>query len=225
VSTFVASIASVDTAESPAREFTKVGRLAAAATLVLGAGFQLAAFVTMPDFEETADRLQWIDDHATRAETSKVFDILAMPFLFGTVIVYVLLARRRSPRLAYAGGILLALGMVGLSMSQGFEALEFALSDDPRFDPATVADLVDNVSTAPVILFLVMFLVGAFFGLLITASALFRSRAVPRGAVALIPLFILVDLVLSAPLPGHVISFVGAAWIAVVVLRTPAGDT
>jgi len=94
MSTLVASIVGVDADESPAREFTRVGRLAAATTLVLGAGFQLAAFVTMPDFDETADRLQWIDDHAARAQASNVFDVLAMPFLFGTVVVYVLLARR-----------------------------------------------------------------------------------------------------------------------------------
>ena len=225
VSTLVATIAGVDTDESSAREFTRVGRLAGAATLVLGAGFQLAAFVTMPDFDETADRLQWIDDHAARAQLSKVFDVLAMPFLFGTVVVYVLLARRRSPRLAYAAGIVLTVGMIGLSAAQGFETLQFALADDARFDPASLAAAVDDISTPSAIVILLMFLGGALCGLLLTTAALWRSRAVPRGAVALIPLFILVDIFLSAPLPGHVISFVGAVWIALAVLRTPAGGT
>jgi di/tricarboxylate transporter len=65
----------------------------------------------------------------------------------------------------------------------------------------------------------VLFLGGAFFGLVITTIALWRSRAVPRGAVALIPVFIVVDLFLSQPRKAHVISFAGAIWIAWAVLR------
>ena len=42
-------------AESPAARFTRTGRLVAAATLVLGAGFQLLAFMTMPELDETLD--------------------------------------------------------------------------------------------------------------------------------------------------------------------------
>ena len=72
----------------------------------MGAGFQLASFLTEPTSDDpTADRLQWIAAHTNSANLTKVFDLLAMPFLFGTVLVYVLLSRLRSPRLAYAGGI------------------------------------------------------------------------------------------------------------------------
>lgn len=191
--------------------------------MLLGAGFQVAAFATMPDFDDTGDRLQWIDEHAARADVSKVFDILAMPFLLGAVLVYLLLSRRRSPRLAYVGGALLGLGMVGLSMAQGFETLEFNLANDARFDLANLADAVDDVSTAPAIVLAVMFLGGAFFGLLVTAVALWRSRAVPRGAVVLMIVFIVTDIFLSEPLAGHAIALVAALWIASAVSTARAG--
>jgi hypothetical protein len=134
------------------------------------------------------------------------------------VLVYVLLSRERSRRLAYAGGILLGCGMVGLTAIQGFETLEFALAQDGRFDLTALADAVDDVSTPPGIAMLLLFLPGAFFGLLTMTVALWRSVAVPRGAVALIPLFMLVDIVLGMGRLGHAISFVGACWISWAVL-------
>jgi hypothetical protein len=78
---------------NPAVRFTRLGRLAAAGTLVVGAAFQAVAFALIPDFDDTVDRLDWIAAHPSRAEASKVFDLLAVPFLLGGVIVYVLLAR------------------------------------------------------------------------------------------------------------------------------------
>lgn len=202
---------------SPATRFTPVGRLAAAATLVLGAAFQLAAFVTEPKHDETIDRFQWIADNPDRADLAKLFDVLAMPFLFGTVIVYVLLSRERSRRLAYAAGILLGCGMVGLSMIQGYETFAFTVVQDGSFDLAALADAFEETSP-PAIAVLLLFIPGAFFGLVTMTIALWRSKAVPLGAVALIPAFIVVDLFLSRGLEGHVISFVGACWIASAVL-------
>lgn len=187
---------------------------------MLGAAFQLAAFVTEGPHDETIDRVRWIADHPDRANLAKLFDLLAMPFLFGTAVVYVLLSRRRSPRLAYAGGILLGCGMVGLSMNQGFETLEFALAQDGRFDLTALADAVDDISIAPAIAMLLLFIPGALFGLLTMTAVLWRSRAVPRGAVLLIPAFIVVDFFLQMGRLAHAIAFVGACWIAWAVLRT-----
>jgi hypothetical protein len=214
VTSVAETLVAFDHAESPAATFTRGGRLAAIATLILGASFQVAAFATMPDFDDTAERVRWIGDHTTRADISKVFDILAMPFLLGGVLVYVLLSRRRSPKLAYAGGALLGLGMVGLSMGQGLETLEFALATASRFDPAALAKAVDDISTPPAIVIGVMFLGGVLFGLLVTMAALWRSWAVPRGAVVLIFVFIVCDIALSQPLLAHVIALVAALWIA-----------
>jgi hypothetical protein len=75
---------------------------------------------------------------------------------------------------------------------------------------------------------IVMLLVGGFFGLLGMAVSLWRSRAVPRAAVLLIPVFVLVDFILQQGLASHVIQFLAATWIAWVVLRageSPTGAT
>jgi hypothetical protein len=222
----VSTLASVydvpEPAESPAANFTRAGRIAAAATLVLGAGFQMLAFFFSADIDDTEEQLAWVAANPDRANLAKTFDYLAMPFLLGAALVYVLLARRRSPRLAYAGGVLLGTGLVGLTAVQGVETLEYSLAQDGRFQLSTLADAVDDVSIAPAIAIFITFLPGAFFGLLTMTVALWRSRAVPRGAVLLIPVFMLTDFALAMGDLSHTIAFVGACWIAFALLaRTP----
>jgi hypothetical protein len=214
-------------AASPAAHWTSAGRIAAATTLVLGAAFPLASHVMAPDPYSTIDWFHWIADHPDLANLTKVFDLLQMPFLFGTVLVYVLLSRQRSPRLAYAGGLLYGCGMVGLSAVEGYETLAYALAQDGRFDLAAVADVSDQSST-PAIVMLLIFLPFAFFGLLTSAVALWRSGAVPRAAVLLIVAFLVVDVFLiegfGAPdWASHVFAFVGACWIAWAVLLAGRG--
>jgi hypothetical protein len=179
----------------------------------------------MPDYDDTVERLNWIASHPTQAEISKTFDLLAVPFLIGAAIVYVLLARERTPRLAWAGGILLGLGMCGLMAVEGFETLEFALATDGRFDLRALADVVDNTPTAPMIAMGILFLGGAALGVLLTSAALWRSRAVPRGAPILLVTFFVVDAALSQPLLGHLIALAAAVWIAWAILRAaPAAE-
>jgi hypothetical protein len=222
-------------AASPAANWTSAGRIAAATTLVLGAAFPLASHVIAPDPYSAMDWYHWIADHPDLANLTKVFDLLAVPFLFGTVLVYVLLSRQRSPRLAYAGGLLYGCGMVGLSAVEGYETLAYALAQDGRFDLAALADVSDQSST-PAIVMLLIFLPFAFFGLLTSAVALWRSGAVPRAAVLLIVAFLVVDVFLGPEGFGitpdwvsRVISFAAACWIASAVLLAgqagPSGET
>ena len=180
---------------------------------------QLASFSIEPASDETIDRLRWISDHPGRANLAKLCDVLAMPFLVGSALVYVLLSRERSPRLAYAAGILLAIGLVGLSIVQGYETTQFGLAQDGRFDLATLAVAIDDLTIPPAIAMIIMLLLGGVLGLLGMAVALWRSAAVPRAAVLLIPVFVIVDFFLQQGLVGHVIQFVAACWIAWVVLR------
>src|SRR5829696_6042431 len=145
-------------AASPAANWTSAGRIAAATTLVLGAAFPLASHLMPPArVDRTIDAFHWIADHPDLANLTKVFDLLAVPFLFGTVLVYVLLSRQRSPRLAYAGGLLYGCGMVGLSAVEGYETLAYAPAQDGRFDLAALADVSDQSST-PAIVMLLIFL-------------------------------------------------------------------
>jgi hypothetical protein len=137
----------------------------------------------------------------------------------------VLLSRERSPRLAYAAGVLLGTGLVGLTAVQGSETTQFGLVQDGRFDLVTLADAIDNLTTPPAITIIIMLLVGGFFGLLGMSVGLWRSGAVPRAAVLLIPVFVLVDFILQQGLAGHAIQFVAATWIAWVVLRARGSPT
>ena len=213
-------------AASPAANWTSAGRIAAATTLVLGAAFPLAAHLMVPvTVRSVIDWLHWTADHPDLANLSKVFELLQMPFLFGTVLVYVLLSRERSPRIAYAGGILFGCGMVGMSAVHGYETLAYALAQDGRFDLTALADVVGAQSSRPAIVMLLIFLPFAFFGLLTSAVALWRSGAVPRAAVLLIVAFLVVDVFLGPEGFGiapdwvsRVIAFVGACWIASAVL-------
>jgi hypothetical protein len=82
-------------------------------------------------------------------------------------------------------------------MVQGFETLQSALAQDGRFDLTRLADAIDDVSTPPAIAMLILFIPGAFFGLLTMTVALWCSEAVPRGPVLLIPAFIVVAFLLS----------------------------
>jgi hypothetical protein len=215
-------------AASPAASWTSAGRIAAAATLVLGAAFPLASHLMTaligPRTDRTIDWLHWIADHPDLANLIKVFELLALPFLFGTALVYVLLSRQRSPRLAYAGGILFGCGLVGLSAVEGYETLAYALAQDGRFELTALADVVDAQSSVPAIVMLLLLILGAFFGLLTSAVALWRSGAVPRAAVLMILASLVVDFFLNegfgiAPAwASHVFDFVGACWIASAVL-------
>jgi hypothetical protein len=221
-------------ATSPAANWTSAGRIAAATTLVLSAAFPLASHL-MGRPDRTIDWLQWIANHPDLANLTKVFELLQLPFLFGTVLVYVLLSRQRSPRLAYAGGILLGCGMVGLSAVEGYETLAYALAQDGRFDLTALADVVDAQSSVPAIVMLLLLILGAFFGLLTSAVALWRSGAVPRAAVLMILAFLVVEYVLyegfgiTPDWASHVFNFVGACWITSAVLLVgragPSGES
>ncbi len=214
---------------SPAASWTSAGRIAAAATLILSAAFPLASHLMAgligPRTERTIDWFHWIANHPDLANLMKVFELLALPFLFGTALVYVLLSRQRSPHLAYAGGILLGCGLVGLSAVEGYETLAYTLAQDGRFELTALADVVDAMSSVPAIVMLLLLVLGAFFGLLTLAVALWRSGAVPRAAVLLIVAFLVVDFFLGPEGFGiapdwvsRVISFVGSCWIASAVL-------
>ena len=172
---------------SPAASWASAGCIATAATLILSAAFPLASHLMAgligPRTERTIDWIQWIANHPDLANLMKVFELLALPFLFGTALVYVLLSRQRAPRLAYAGGILLGCGLVGLSAVEGYETLAYTLAQDGRFDLTALAGEVDAMSSVPAILMLLLLVLGAFFGLLTLAVALWRSGAVPRAAV------------------------------------------
>jgi hypothetical protein len=226
-----ASLPSTRTAgTNPAATWPTAGRVAASATLVLAAGVPLVSHVTQPTLPGTEDAVAWAAADAGTAELTKLLDVLALPFLFGAALVYVLLSRQGSPRLAYAGGALLGCGLVGLSAVEGYEALAVSLAGDPRTDRDGLVTALDQTEGAAAMLMLVLLLGGALVGTLLLAGAFWRSGAVPREIAVLLPLPILVDVVVTEGLGigphwvSHALSLVVGCLIAGVVLSArPAG--
>ena len=108
---------------SPAADWPRLGRAAAAATLSQAARVRSSRSPSCLRSTRRPTGWRWVADHDARAQISKVFDSIAITFLIGAAIVYLLLARRRAPRLAWTGGILLVMGMVGLAMVNGAETV------------------------------------------------------------------------------------------------------
>ena len=207
----------------PAAELSLPARIAAASALVLGSGCQIVAFLLIPHNEDTTAWLTWIAENESRGQLPKMFDVLAMPFLIASAAIYIMLGRRRSPRLAWIGGIAMAAGLVGLAMLQGWEVLAYNLVTDGAASPETVATAVDDITSSPAgITVFVLFLMVGFIGYLLTMLALWRSRVVPRLAVLLLLTGFIVD-AFVAPVAGQIVSFVGAAWVAVIVIRARGG--
>lgn len=205
----------------PASSLSMPVRVAAAATLVLGFGLHLASVVILdvPHGGDPTAWLTWVADEPGSAQFSKALDVLFVPFMVGGVVVYVLLGRLRSPRLAWVGGVLFAAGLVGLATHEGYEAFAYTLVIDGSLDPeATVAVMLESSPADAAAQ--ILFLSGLAIGLPLTVLSLWRSQAVPRGAALLLLLFLVVDLA-GRRVESHLLGLAGAAWIAVAVLRAP----
>jgi multisubunit Na+/H+ antiporter MnhB subunit len=211
--------AATSAVEHPAAALGRPLRSACAATLLLGTGLQAASFplLTAADLD---GHYEQVAASPGLADVSLVLNVLAMPFLVGGAAVYVYLGQRRSPRLAWTGGLLLASGLVLLATMMGREVITYALAQDGVLPPAEVADLLRTVDTVPAMVVQIVFLLGVALGLLLTAVALWRSRAVPRPAIVGLVAFLVVDIA-GRPVEAHLLAFLSAGWIAVSVLQAP----
>jgi hypothetical protein len=208
----------------PPASWPRAGRVASAVTLVLAAALPLVSHLIQPTFLVTEDFLDWAATEPGTAELTKFLDVLVLPLLFGTGLVYVLLSRHGAPRLAVTGGGLLGCGLVGLSVVEGHEALAVSLAADPRVDRASLAAAVDQTGSAAALLALALLVVGVVVGTITLAVALARSGALPRWVAALVPLPILIDTVLNETLGigphwlAHAVALVVACLLAALAL-------
>jgi hypothetical protein len=215
-----AGVADPPVVEEPPAFPSPVLRAAAAATLVLGTGLQAAAWLIDPQPSYRA-ALASAAARSGPSELAELCLVLAIPFLVGGFAVYAVIGARRSPRLAWCGGVLMAIGLIELGIHSGSELLQFQLAADRVLSPAAVAGLADHPSL-PGLVAQLGFLGCVLVGLPVTVVSLWRSAAVPRPAAVLLGVFLAVDLA-GRGVEAHLIAVVAATWIAVSVVRGEPG--
>lgn len=201
---------------SPVTGWTSTGRIGAAVTMFASGLLWFVADVI--GFGQ--DHMAYLASHRVLGGIAVTADILAVPFLFGSVAVWLLMARRASPKLAWIGAILLVFGLTGQAMIEGVEMIGYTVAQGDKNSQAVFEGATNQPAGLPGIVFMAMFFVGASLGIVISMLAVWRSRAVPRAAAALPVAFQVVQTV-GVPFPATVLVLVGLVWMAIVVLRTP----
>jgi hypothetical protein len=209
----------------PAARLGTTLRVAAAVTLVLGTGLHAAAWLIYSEPNLTTTYTA-VAAGAVRPDLSTALIILGIPFWIASIAVYVLLARSRSPRLAWTGGTLLVVGFSMLAANMGTEIMTSFLARQAMITPAQADQATRTLTSLPATVMNLLFLIGVVLGMPLTAVSLWRSRAVPRTAAALLVVFLALDLVGESSIAAlsvlaHVVAVIPAAWIAVTVLRVP----
>jgi hypothetical protein len=209
----------------PAARLSTPLRVTAAATLVLGTGLHAAAWLiySQPNLTTTYTS---IAAGAVRPDLSTALLILGIPFWLASSAVYVLLGRSRSPRLAWTGGALLVVGFTMLAANLGTEIMTSFLTRHATITPAQADQATRTLSSLPATVMNLLFLIGVVLGIPLTAVSLWRSRAVPRTAAALLVAFLALDLAgestnSTLSVIAHLVAVIPASWIAVTVLRVP----
>jgi hypothetical protein len=214
-----------------------ISRRFGAAALVIGPlGLVLGSlFAVAGDDDSVPVSLAKIAAHPSGQRAVIICDLLAA-FMVPAVLYLMRLAGPRAPRLTLTGGaVAFAAWLAGL-VSLGASDLLYDHAAQLA-DRASAVSLVHAVtSDAAFVIPEALFLIGHVIGLLLLGIALWRSRAVPRWAAALIGLASVVQFlvhdqaVLSACVWG--LFLVGMAPCAVALLRTrpepgqaPASET
>jgi hypothetical protein len=194
-----------------------LSRWTVAAMLVGGATLQLIEEVIEPPFANDAARFDWMAAHTTTHAVDVIIGLLAIPLLIGGTLQ---LARRawRMPRLAQVGVAFSVVGFSTLAAVHGFEAAEVAFLDS-GVSAATATAATTSLQPALAVPLLAMFLGTLTIGLPLLMVALWRSRSVPRGAILVVFVFMLVDF--AGPdmaFPSHGFSFIAFVWMAVAIV-------
>jgi hypothetical protein len=171
--------------------------------------------------QEGVAKLAWIAAHPTLAGIGETGDILAVPFLYGATLVWLLLSLRGSRKLAIIGATMLTFGLAAQATLNGVETAAFLVAIKNKIDLATFNTALGDGTdvTVPTITFMAMFVIGAFVGIVIMMVAVWRSRALPRPAAALVIAFQVAGFV-PLHFPTTVLAAAGLFWMAIALLRS-----
>jgi hypothetical protein len=173
---------------------------------------------------DTSEQLAMIGAHPTRFLISSLLDLLWLVLLILAVLGLLHLLSSRSVLLGHIGcGFALA-GAVGAAAYRGVNLgqLQVVESDLNREQVLTA---FGQASLGSVVVMLISAL-GLIVGYALLAVGLWRTRAAPRGASALIVVFLVIDVVGLAAADGnkgvllvaHTLLLVGLGWIGVRIL-------
>ncbi len=205
---------------SPAAGWSPGARAAGAFAFIASGALWMAGDV-IGFGRDGADKLAWIAAHPTLAGIGAIGDMLAVACLFGATLVWLLLSLRASRKLAVAGAVMVTFGLTAQAILSGVEMAAFLVAVRGKVDLATFNAALGDGSdmTIPTITFTAMFFIGAFIGIVIMMVAVWRSRALPRPAVALIIAFQLAGF-LPLHFPMTVVAAVALFWMAIALLRS-----
>jgi hypothetical protein len=206
-----------------------VSRWFGAASLVVGSAGLVVGTALEPsgDDDSVAVALGKISHHLGEQRGLIVADLFAA-FMLPAVLCLMRLARRGSPRLALAGGVLAFAGWVGgLVGLAGLDVVFYhAAQASDRQQAASLMRAVtgDWISTT----LLVAFLVGQVLGMLLLGAAIWRARVAPRFAAVLIGLGPIAGVIVHgsnvASAAVYALVGVGLAACALEVLRVDDAD-
>jgi hypothetical protein len=172
---------------------------------------------------DTSEQLAMIGANPTRFLISSLLDLLWLVLLIPAVLGLLHLLRARGALLGHIGcGFVLA-GAVGAAAYRGVNLAQLQVAQS-ALDQGQVLAAFGQASLGSVVVMLIS-AIGLIVGYALLAVGLWRTRAAPRGASALIVAFLVVDIVgLGAGgnkgvlLVAHTLLLVGLGWIGVRML-------
>ncbi|MBX5442643.1 MAG: hypothetical protein IRZ32_14090 [Solirubrobacteraceae bacterium] len=176
------------------------GRLLAAACLVLtGVGAVLSAALAPVHGGDHLAAIDAFAAHSGRVDAALTANLAAV-LLGASLALAALLASPRAPRLAAAGGWLGIISSAAAAALAVSDVLTQAAADTDR---ANSAALLKNLDDSPQFgVFVLLALVGGLAALACLGVALWRSRAIPRWAAALLVAYQPLNLATSQSTPA-----------------------
>jgi hypothetical protein len=172
---------------------------------------------------DTSEQLAMIGVHPTRFLISSLLDLLWLLLLIPAVLGLLHLLRARGALLGHIGGGFALVGAVGAAAYRGVNLAQLQVAQS-GLDQGQVLAAFAQPSLGSVVVMLIS-AIGLIIGYALLAVGVWRTRAAPRGASALIVAFLVVDIVGLAAggnkgvlLVAHTLLLVGLGWIGVKIL-------
>jgi hypothetical protein len=183
----------------------------------------ISVAISPPQSTDTSEQLAMIGAYPTRFLISSLLDLLWLLLLIPAVLGLLHLLRSGGSLLGLIGcGFALA-GAVGTAAYRGVNLAQLQVAQS-ALDQGQVLTAFGQASLGSIVVMLIS-AIGLIVGYALLAVGLWRTRAAPRVASALIVAFLVVDIVGLAAggnkgvlLVAHTLLLVGLGWIGVSIL-------